>query len=373
MKLLKDIDWKHIDWRILKRLDWYIVRKFLGTFFFSIILILSIGIVFDLTEKMDDFYEYQLTAKQVILNYYIYFIPYYANMFAPLFIFISVIFFTSKLAGNSEIIAMMATGMSFRRLMWPYLFSAIVLFLMLFFMAGYIIPPASGKLLSFEDKYISKFTTENVRNVQLEVEPGTILYIETFRLNTNLGYRSSLEHFDGKTLKMRITAERIQYDSLYHWHMDNYVRRDFDGLREHMSRGARLDTIIPILPEEMFITAEQAQQMTNPELKAYMARQRQRGSGNLQAFETEWWKRWASPIGAFIMTLLGVTMSCKKVRGGMGKNLGVGITLSALYILFSTVSTTFSVSGVMSPFMAVWLPNFVFLAIGAYLYNKVRK
>lgn len=369
----KHIDLKYIDWRIFKRLDWYIVRKFLGTFFFSIILILSIGIVFDLTEKMDDFYEHQLSAQYVISNYYIHFIPYYMNMFSPLFIFISVIFFTSKLAGNSEIIAMMASGISLQRLMYPYLFSATLLFFMSFWLGGYIIPPSSGKLLDFTDKYVEHFTTENARNVQMEVEPGTILYIETYRQTNNVGYRASLEHFEGKTLTMRITAERIIYDSVNCWHLENYTRRDFDGMHESMTRGERLDTIIPMYPSELFITAQQAQQMTNPELRAYMQRQRERGAGNLQAFETEWWKRWASPIGAFIMTLLGFTMSCKKVRGGMGKNLGIGVALTAGYILFSTVSTTFSVSGVMTPFMAVWLPNFIFLAIGIYLYLQVRK
>jgi lipopolysaccharide export system permease protein len=144
-------------------------------------------------------------------------------------------------------------------------------------------------------------------------------------------------------------------------------------MRETLTRGGRLDTIIPILPEELFYTTENAQIMTNPELRAYIKTQRQRGAGNIRAFETEWWKRWASPIGAFIMTLLGVTLSSKKVRGGMGKNLGVGVTLSALYILFSTVSTTFSVSGVMTPFMSVWLPNFLFLAIGVVLYKRVSR
>jgi len=364
---------KNRDWKFLKTLDWYIIRKFLGTFFFSILLILGIGIVFDLTEKMDDFYEYQLSAKDVIMEYYIYFIPYYMNMFSQLFIFISVIFFTSKLAGNSEIIAMMATGMSYRRLFWPYLFSATLLFVMMFFLAGYIIPPASGKLLDFTDKYIDSFSSDNARNIQMEVEPGTILYIETFRLTSNTGFRTSLEHFEGKTLQMRITADRIIYDSLYNWHLENYTRRDFNGMYETLSRGERMDTIIPMQPKELFITAMQAQQMTNPELKAYLDRQRQRGAGNIQAFENEWHKRFASPAGAFIMTLLGFTMSSKKIRGGMGKNLGIGIALSAAYILFFTVSASFSVSGTMSPFMAAWIPNFLFLGIGIYLYFKMQK
>lgn len=359
--------------RIVKRLDKYIIGKFLGTFIFSIVLIMSIAVVFDLTEKLDDFFENQVAGKEIIFDYYLNFIPYYMNMFSPLFIFISVIFFTSKLAGDSEIIAILASGVSYHRLMWPYFVSALVLFVFSFWMTGYVIPPASEKMLTFQDKYIQHFSRENARNIQMEVEPGTILYIESFQKRTKMGYRSSLEHFDGKKLTMRITADRIHYDSAYNWHFDKYIRREFDGMRETLTRGNRLDTIIPVLPKELFYTAENAQMMPNPELRSYIDTQRNRGSGNVQAFETEWWKRWASPIGAFIMTLLGVTMSSKKVRGGMGKNLGFGLTLSALYILFSTVSTTFSVNGVMSPFMSVWLPNFIFLAIGVVLYLRVSR
>ena len=357
----------------MQRLDKYIIGKFLGTFFFSIVLIMSIAVIFDLTEKLDDFFENQVSVREIVFDYYLNFIPYFMNMFSPLFIFISVIFFTSKLAGDSEIIAIMASGVSYHRLMWPYFLSALLLFVFSFWMTGYVIPPASEKMLTFQDKYIQHFTRENARNIQMEVEPGTILYIESFQKRTNMGYRASLEHFEGKKLTMRITADRIHYDSAYNWRLDKYVRRDFDGMRETLVRGMRLDTIIPVQPKELFYTAENAQMMTNPELKSYIKTQRKRGSGNVQAFETEWWKRWASPIGAFIMTLLGVTLSSKKVRGGMGKNLGVGLTLSALYILFSTVSTTFSVNGVMSPFMSVWLPNFIFLAIGIFLYIRVSK
>ena len=357
----------------MKRLDKYIVGKFLGTFFFSIVLIMSIAVVFDLTEKLDDFFENQVPIGEIIFDYYLNFIPYFMNMFSPLFIFISVIFFTSKLAGDSEIIAILASGVSYHRLMWPYFLSALLLFVFSFWMTGYIIPPASEKMLSFQDKYIQHFTRETARNVQMEVEPGTILYIESFQRRTEMGYRASLEHFEGKKLTMRITADRIHYDSAYYWHFDKYVRRDFDGMRETLTRGNRLDTIIPVNPKELFYTAENAQMMPNSELRQYINTQRRRGSGNVQAFETEWWKRWASPIGAFSMTLLGVTLSSKKVRGGMGKNLGVGLSLSALYILFSTVSTTFSVNGVMSPFMSVWLPNFIFLGIGIVLYIRVSR
>ena len=157
------------------------------------------------------------------------------------------------------------------------------------------------------------------------------------------------------------------------WHLDTYTQRQFIGMRENLTRGDTMNIILPITPDEMFITAQQAQQMTTPELRHYMERQRERGSGNVKAFEVEYHKRWASPVGAFIMTLLGVTMSSRKVRGGMGKNLGIGIILTAAYILFSTVSTTFSVNNVMSSFSAAWLPNFVFLAISIPLYVRASR
>ena len=357
----------------MKKLDLYIIGKFLGTFFFSIVLILSIAIVFDLTEKMDDFFEGQVSIKEIIWDYYIPFIPYYMNMFSSLFIFISVIFFTSKLAGNSEIIAMQAAGVSYHRLMVPYAISATVLFLMSFALGGWIIPRTSARMLNFTDKYIEHFTIENARNMQLEVQPGVILYTEAFHRHSNIGYRCSLEQFEGKSLVMRTTADRICYDSLNYWHLENFTRRKFEGLRETLEKGDCLEITLPITPKEIFITAQQAAQMTTPELRGYIERLRERGSGNVKAFEVEYHKRFASALGAFIMTLLGVTMSSRKVRGGMGKNLGLGIVLTAAYVLFSTVSTTFSVNNVMSPFMAAWLPNFLFLGISVPLYIRASK
>ena len=357
----------------MKRLDWYIIRKFLGTFFFSIVLILSIAIVFDLTEKMDDFFEHQVPLREIILDYYIPFIPYYMNMFSSLFIFISVIFFTSKLADNSEIIAMQAAGMSYHRLMLPYAISATLLFVLSLTLGGFIIPRQSERMLNFKDKYIEHFTKENARHIQMEVEPGTVLYIESFQRRSGIGYRCSIDRFEGNSVVSRTTSDRIYYDSLQYWHLDHYTQRTFTGLHETLEQGDRKDITLPIIPDELFITAQQANLMTTPELRHYMKRQRERGSGNVKAFEVEYHKRWASPIGAFIMTLLGVTMSSRKIRGGMGKNLGIGIVLTAAYILFSTVSTTFSVNNVMSTFSAAWLPNMVFLALSVPLYIKASR
>lgn len=364
-----------VNLKIVHRLDRYIIGKFLGTFFFSIVLILSVAIVFDLTEKMDDFFEHQLTWRQIVFDYYIYFLPYYMNMFSALFVFISVIFFTSKLAGNSEIIAMHAAGMSYRRLMVPYILCATLLSVLTYGLNMYVIPEASGRMLDFTDAYVrgSKVSmSSHVRNIQMEIAPSTILYIESFQRESGVGYRASLDHFESKTLVARTTAQRIVCDSAYHWHLEDCVVRDFEGLKERMHRQARMDTTLQITPEELFITSEYAQRMTRPELLHYIERQQERGTGNLQAFLTEYHKRWASCLGAFIMTLLGVTMSSRKVRGGMGKNLGLGLVLTTLYILFSTVSTTFAVNDVLSPFMAAWLPNFIFLALSIPLYLRAR-
>ncbi len=301
------------------------------------------------------------------------FIPFYMNMFSPLFTFIAVIFFTSKMATNTEIIAILASGVSFRRLMMPYLISAAVISGLAFVLGGYVIPPANEKLLDFEDKYVKKFKSNNARNVQMEVEKGVILYIERYEISENRGYRFSLEKFDGKSLVSRLTAETVTWDSAYNWKITNYMQRDFNGMREKLTRGIDLDTVINVQPKEFFISSKESVQMNNTQLREYLKRQKNRGVGNIQAFEDEYYKRYSMPLAAFIMTLIGVSLSSRKVRGGMGLHLGIGLALSSLYILFSTLSTTFSVSGAMSPFAAVWLPNFVFLLVGIYLYRTAPK
>ena len=357
----------------LKRIDTYIIKKFLGTYFYSIVLILSIAVVFDLTEKLDNFFDNSAPLKAIIFDYYMGFIPFYMNMFSPLFTFIAVIFFTSKMATNTEIIAILASGVSFRRLMMPYLISAAVISGLAFVLGGYVIPPANEKLLDFEDKYVKKFKSNNARNVQMEVEKGVILYIERYEISENRGYRFSLEKFDGKSLVSRLTAETVTWDSAYNWKITNYMQRDFNGMREKLTRGIDLDTVINVQPKEFFISSKESAQMNNTQLREYLERQKNRGVGNIQAFEDEYYKRYSMPLAAFIMTLIGVSLSSRKVRGGMGLHLGIGLALSSLYILFSTLSTTFSVSGAMSPFAAVWLPNFVFLLIGIYLYRTAPK
>jgi lipopolysaccharide export system permease protein len=357
----------------LKRIDTYIIKKFLGTYFFSITMILSIAVVFDLTEKLDKFFENKAPLKEIVFDYYLNFIPFYMNMFSPLFTFIAVIFFTSKMATDTEIIAILSSGVSFRRLMVPYLISAAVIAVISFTVGGFIIPSANKKLLTFEDKYVRPIKQTTASNIQMEVEKGVILYIGNFEVSNNTGYRFSLEKFKGKTLVSRLTAQSITWDSAYHWKVTEYLKRDFNGMREKITKGAFLDTTIMVKPEELFITAEEAPQLNNIQLGSYIDRQRNRGVGSLQGFENEYYKRYSMPLAAFILTLIGVSLSSRKVRGGMGIHLGIGLALSSLYILFTAMSTSFSVNGGMSAFMAVWIPNLVFLAIGVYLYNTAPK
>lgn len=358
---------------MLKRLDWYIIKKYIGTYLLSIVLIISISVIFDFTEKIDNFIENNAPAKAIVYDYYMNFIPFFANMFTPLFSFISVIFFTSKLANNSEIIAMLAGGMSFNRLLRPYFISASLICIFSFFLMGFVIPPANKVRLEFEDQYIKKFKSEIARNVQMEIEPGVIVYFERYEERTQTGYHFSLEKFEGKKLVSRMTANTIKMDSASHWNARNYLIRNFDGMYENIQKGESLDTIIHMDPEDFFITAEQAAQMTNPQLRHYINKQEKWGLGNIQAFKDEYYKRFSTPLASLILMLIGVSLSSKKVRGGMGINIGIGLALSALFILFSTLSSTFAINGSMNPLLAVWLPNILFLIIGLFLYTKAPK
>ncbi len=359
-------------WHI-KKIDRYIIRKFIGTYFFSIVLIISIVIVIDTSEKLDNFYDHHAPLKAVIFSYYINFIPYFINLFSPLFTFIAVIFFTSKLAENTEIIAILSSGVSFKRLMYPYFLSATIIALLTFILSGYIIPPANQVRLKFESTYVKPVNRDNAHNVQMQVDKGVIAYIERYEQTNNVGTRFSLDKFEGKTLVSRMTADSIRWKSGYKWIAKNYLIRDFKGLREDIRRGEKIDTTIMMQPGDFFITSREAPQMTNGALSGYINRQKSRGVGNTGAFLVEYYRRFANPLAAFILTLIGVSLSSRKVRGGIGLQIGIGIALSALYILFNTVSATFAINGSMPALLAVWLPNIIFMIVGISLYVKAQE
>ncbi len=362
---------------LLKRLDTYIIKKFLGTYVFSIVLILSIAVVFDINEKLDKFMSNNAPLHAIIFDYYLNFIPYFANLFSALFVFISVIFFTSNLAGNSEFIAMLASGTSFKRIMRPYMISAAIIAVFNFALSAFIIPPSNKAMQDFQQTYVKKsLKTEAQLDIQFEVEKNVIVYISRFESAENLGYRFSLEKFDGKQLKSRLTASTIKYDSGNVWTVRNYMIRNFDGLRENIIKGdinAPMDTTIQMDPSDMTSSEGLSTEMTSPQLKHYINKQKRRGIGNLSEFEIEYHRRYARSLAAFILTAIGLSLASQKRKGGMGLHLGIGLGLSFSYILFDTVSSTFAVNGGMNVMLAVWLPNIVYTLIAVVLYRNAPK
>lgn len=358
---------------MFKRLDVYIVRKFLGTYFFSIALIILLAVVFDINEKQDRFIENEAPLRAIVFDYYLNFIPYFANLFSPLFTFIAVIFFTSKLADNSEVIAMLSSGVSLNRLMRPYLFSALVISLGNLLISSFIIPPANVKRINFQNTYIRNKQIEYAHNIQLFVDSGVVAYFNSYDKPTKTGTSFSLEKYDGKTLKSRLTATTIQYDTLDHWIVKDYLIRNLHGKREEIKRGASLDTILSIEPSDFLISRGDQEQMTTPALKKHIDKQIARGFANIKDFEIEYHRRFAMAFASFILTTIGVSISSRKIKGGMGLNIGIGLALSFAYILFMTISSSFAVNGLTSSAVAVWIPNVVFTLLAIYLYAKAPR
>lgn len=356
---------------MFKILDRYIIRKFLGTYVFAIVLLLAIVIMFDINEKLDSFVKAPL--KSTIFDYFLNFLPYFANQFSPLFTFIAVIFFTSKLAGNSEIIAMLSTGMSFRRLMRPYLFSAAIIAAASFVLSAYIIPPANVKRINYTNTYVKNKRVDYGSNIMLMVAPGQIAYMNRYDNISKTGYRFMLESFEGKRLVSRLTANSVRWDTLYSWKLSDYVVRDFRDNREFIRKGYSLDTIIPFEPRDFLISEEDHEKMTSPELSRYIDRQKRRGVTNIQSFEVEKERRYAMTAAAFILTIIGLSLSARKVKGGMGLNIGIGLVLSFSYILFMTITQTFAISGLTSAFVAMWIPNLIYTIIAIALYRRAAR
>ena len=361
--------------KFLKLLDWYIIKKFLGTYVFAIALIISIAVVFDFNEKQDKFMSHDAPWSAIIFDYYLNFIPYFANLFSPLFVFIAVIFFTSKLAENSEIIAMFSTGMSFKRMLRPYMVSAAIIAVVTFGLGAYVIPKGSVTRINFEDKYYKQRKMNTARNIQLEVDSGVIAYIDRFENYSNTGYRFSLDKFEGKQLVSHMTARSITYDTsaVHRWIVKDYMIREMKGMKETITKGARIDTTLFMEPADFLIMKNQQEMLTSPQLKEYIDRQKQRGFANIKEFEIEYHKRIATSFASFILTLIGVSLSSRKTKGGMGLHLGIGLGLSFSYILFQTIASTFAINGNMPPAIAVWIPNVLYAFIAFYLYQKAPK
>lgn len=363
----------HIKFNLpkFKILDRYILSKFLGTYFFSILLILAIVVMFDINEKLDAFLNAPL--KATLLDYFASFLPYFANQFSPLFVFISVIFFTTKMAGNSEIIAIMSSGVSFNRLLVPYMIGATVIAALTFALSNYVIPPTNVARIDYTNKYVKNKKVASGTNIQMMVSPGVVAYMSSYDNETKTGYNFSLDKFEGKKLVSRMTGLQIKHDTLYKWTVYNYSIRTMRGVKENITRGDNRDTIIPIEPKDFLISKNDQQTLTTPQLTEYIEKQKARGVANIQEFEIEKEQRYAMTAAAYILTLIGMSLSARKTKGGMGINIGLGLLLSFSYILFSTVSSSFAVSGALPAWAAVWMPNFIYSIIAIILYRRASK
>lgn len=356
----------------LYRIDWYIITRFLGTFLFTLVLVLAIIVVIDVQEKLESFMKPGMTFK-IILDYYFALIPYFAVFLAPLFIFITVVFFTSKLAGRSEIIAMQAAGMSFKRLLRPYMFSASILALISFALNSELLPKLNKTRINFTDTWVLNQKVTMDRNLQAAVGPGVIAYFGTFDAIERTGYNFSLEKFDSTTLVSRLTAPRIVFDSTAHWTIYDYNIRHFEGLTERNESGTELDTMLLLSPADLVISKEDGEQLTTRELRRYIRHQKERGMGNIKNFQVELHRRFASIPAAFILTLIGACLSARKVKGGIGLNIAIGLLLAFSYILLFTISSSYAINGALSPFMAAWLPNFIFIPIAIFFYWRAPR
>lgn len=351
-----------------RTIDMYITKKFLGTFFYAIALILSIAIVFDMSENLDEFLSKDISGKVIIRDYYLNFIPYFANLFSPLFTFIAVIYFTSKMAYNTEIIAILSSGVSFRRLMRPYIVSAFILAAFSFVLGNYIIPPANKTLNEFRNNYIDNIGFVAERNIHRQIEPGIYIYMQSFNAS-NIGYRFTLERFDGARLVEKLSADNISWnEEKKKWVINNYWKRIVHDTHEEFEKGYQIDTTLNMVPDDFKMMRNEMETFTTPALKNEIRIMKMRGVRTTE-WEIEKHKRISNPFSAFILTIIGAGLASRKIKGGLGFHLGLGLLLSFSYILFMQVSTVFAVNGNTPPLIAVWIPNLLYSVIAFFVFR----
>jgi len=360
----------------IKLIDAYIIRKFLGTFFFCLALILTIAVVFDFAEKIDNFMEKEAPVRAIIFEYYMNFIPYFAMLFAPLFVFISVIFFTSKMAVNTEIIAILNSGMSFRRMMWPYFISSFIIALFTFILTNFVIPKANLVRMDFEDKYYRSSNRKvTVENIHRQVFKNIYVYMGSFNPLSQRGQNFTIEKFsDSGRLESKLSSASVTYDTARNrWKAINYYLREIKGNEEIITRGKTIDTALIIKPSDFSRDPGFVSTMTYRELDDYIKLLQMQGSDELKLFLIEKHRRYASPFAVFILTLIGVSLSSRKIRGGIGMNIGLGLVLSFSYILFLQFASQFSLKGDLGPMIAMWIPNMLYSIIALVLYKMAPK
>ncbi len=359
----------------MKIIDWYIIKKYFGTFVYSLTLLILVVIVFDISEKIDTFIRHNAPLHAIIFDYYLNFIPYFVNLFIYLFSFIAVVFFTSRLAGNSEIIAMLSSGISFRRLLVPYMIVAIFLAIFSFVLRSFLLPHTNHNLRIFMNKYVDNLVKDKERNIHVQLKPGTFAYVESYNAKRYTGYRFALEKFKGERLVYKLNSRKIMYDTVARkWVIYDYYILKFDSLgNQTLQSGYLKDTTLALKPTDLYKIKQRYEEMNYFQLRDYIRKEKARGSLSYKHYEVEEYKRYAGPVAILILTLLGVSLTSRKVRGGMGMHLGLGLLLAFTYILLMQISVVFSTQGNLPPSIGVWVPNFIYLMIALYLLKRAPK
>lgn len=371
----------------LKKLDRYILGKFLKTFLFSITLILLIFIVFDIKDKIQTFSTQNIPLKEIIFNYYLMFIPYYGNQFSPMFTFIAVVFFTSKMAHQTEFVAILSSGTSFRRLMRPYVVGAFIIGFSSLVLNHFFLPKAFKIKIGFEDKYINNGYNSEERNIHRKIGPNRILYFESFDNRQNTAYKVSIEDVVNDKQTYFLSADFMKWDSLKkNWLLENVNERKIieqdrlDTLKNQKPVFKQINTFsatkevkMEFTPYDMHRFESKYEAMTYFELKDFIIREKLRGSSRIEFFEVENYKRTSFPFATFILTIIAVCVSSRKVRGGVGLQIALGLLISCIYIMLMYIFTITATSGIGIPWLAVWTPNIVFTFVAFYFYKKAQK
>jgi len=381
---------------MLKTLDRYIIGQFLKTFFLILALIMSIAVVFDISEKTEDFAKTSASLHEIVVDYYLNFIIYYSNLFSGLLIFIAVLLFTSKLAGRSEVIAALSSGVSFPRFVRPFFITATILTALSLYVNIFLLPYANKTRLAFEKAHIWSTYNLEEKNVLREIAPGEIVYFEAVDMPRKTGYRFSLEKWENGQLRRKLMSDRAVYDSVAgHWQVFDYMIRDIPpepGFRqldqgldqhampqgevvqeEHLVRGTRLDTVIPLKPSDLGQRLEAAGALGRTEIAEFIRAEKARGGSTTAYYEVEQQQRTSYPFATYVFTLMGVGIASRKVRGGTGVHLVLGVLLCPLYIFTMKMTTVAATNSAFNPTLAVWMPNLIFGLIGVWIYWKAPK
>lgn len=358
----------------MKTLDWYIIRKFLGTFFLIIAIIMLVSVVFDISEKIEDFIENEAPLGEIVFDYYLNFMAYYGNLFSAFLVFITVVVFTSRLASRSEFVAMLSGGIKFSRLLRPYMIAATFLVVLSLLLNHIFLPMANSTRLEFEEEYLRSGFRQSGEHFNYELKPGTIVYFKTFNYTSNMAHRFSLEKWENDEIVYKLFTDRATYDtSSNKWNLVNFTIRERIGDEQRFQQGALMDTVLGIKPTDFARRVTFASSMGYREISDYIAQEKAKGSDKVAFIEIEKHQRTSYPFATYILTLIGVSISCRKIRGGIGLHIAYGFSIVFSYIFAMRVASVSATNLGVDALVAVWIPNAIFLVLGLVLLRYTPK